>query len=204
MSSQKFRIAILASGNGSNAEEIIKYFNNHPDIEVGMLLSNNPKAFAMERAARLGIPSTAFSKEAFKQADIFLPWLKNNGITHVVLAGFLWLIPDYLIKSYTDKIINIHPALLPKYGGKGMYGSRVHEAVRASADTETGITIHLVNENYDEGKILFQATCRVEEDYTPEKIAECVHKLEHEHYPKVIENWILQDKNAKAQKTKFK
>ena len=116
---QKFRIAILASGNGSNAEAIIKYFNNHTAIEVGMLLSNNANAFALERASRLGIPSKTFTKEAFKQADIFLPLLKEKQITHIVLAGFLWLIPDYLIKSYPDKIINIHPALLPKYGGKG-------------------------------------------------------------------------------------
>lgn len=204
MSSQKFSIAILASGNGSNAEEIIKYFSNHPDIGVGMLLSNNSNAFALERANRLGIPSKAFTKEAFKQADIFLPWLVEKQITHIVLAGFLWLIPDYLIKSYPDRIINIHPALLPKYGGKGMYGSKVHEAVKASAETETGITIHLVNENYDEGKILFQARCNVESGYTPETIAECVHKLEHKHYPQVIEHWILQDKNTKAQKTKLK
>lgn len=191
MSLKKFRIAIFASGSGSNAEEIIKYFSNHSDISVDLLLSNNPDAFALERAKRLNIPSKIFNRQLFRETEEVLQWLQENDITHIVLAGFLWLIPEYLIKAYPDKIINIHPALLPKYGGKGMYGAKVHEAVKAAADKETGITIHLVNEKYDEGKILFQGRCRIEDHYTPEKIAECVHKLEYEHYPKEIEKWIL-------------
>lgn len=192
MSLKKFRIAIFASGSGSNAEEIIKYFSNHSDISVDLLLSNNPDAFALERAKRLNVPSKIFNRQLFRETEEVLQWLQENDITHIVLAGFLWLIPEYLIKAYPDKIINIHPALLPKYGGKGMYGAKVHEAVKAAADKETGITIHLVNEKYDEGKILFQGRCRIEDNYTSEKIAECVHKLEYEHYPKEIEKWILE------------
>jgi phosphoribosylglycinamide formyltransferase-1 len=116
--------------------------------------------------------------------------LKDYEVTHIVLAGFLWLIPDYLVRAFPNGIINIHPALLPKYGGKGMYGLKVHQAVKAAADKETGITIHLVNEHYDEGKILFQASCSLNGNQTAEEIAACVHKLEHEHYPRVIEKWI--------------
>lgn len=191
MPPEKFRIAIFASGSGSNAEEIIKHFKNHPDIDVSLLLSNNPAAFALERAKRLGITSKTFTRHEFRETHVVLEWLREKQITHVVLAGFLWLIPKYLIQAFPDRIINIHPALLPKYGGKGMYGTIVHEAVKAADETETGITIHLVNENYDEGKILFQGRCNIERHYTPEEIAQCVHKLEYEHYPKVIEKWIM-------------
>ncbi len=194
MSSKQFRIAIFASGSGSNAEEIIKYFKGHPHISVDLLLSNNPDAFALERARRLHIPAKIFNREAFRNTKEVLQWLREKQITHIVLAGFLWLMPEYLIAEYPDHIINIHPALLPKYGGKGMYGSKIHEAVKTAGDAETGITIHLVNEKYDDGKILFQGKCSIEENYTPEKIAECVHKLEYEHYPKEIEKWILQRK----------
>lgn len=189
---KKFRIAIFASGSGSNAEEIIKYFSNHPDIGVDLLLSNNPDAFALERAKRLNVPSKIFNRQRFRETEEVLLWLREKDITHIVLAGFLWLMPEYLIKAYPDRIINIHPALLPKYGGKGMYGAKVHEAVKAAAEKETGITIHLVNEKYDDGKILFQGRCNIDDHYTPEKIAECVHKLEYEHYPKEIEKWILE------------
>jgi phosphoribosylglycinamide formyltransferase 1 len=191
MSSPKIRIAILASGNGSNAEEIIRYFKDHPRIRVDLLLSNNPQAYALTRAGKLEISARAFTREQFKEQGIVLQWLKEYDITHLVLAGFLWLIPDNLTSAYPDKIINIHPALLPKFGGKGMYGAKVHEAVKAAGETETGITIHLVNENYDEGKILFQERCPVEDDYSALQIAACVQKLEHEHYPKVIEQWAL-------------
>ena len=117
--------------------------------------------------------------------------LEDASVTHIVLAGFLWMIPGYLLEMFPDRIINIHPALLPKYGGKGMYGATVHKAVKAARDKETGITIHLVNEQYDEGRILFQARCPITEELSPDDIANCVHKLEHEHYPKVIEEWIL-------------
>lgn len=191
MQPEKFRIAILASGNGSNAEAIIKHFKDHAFIEVGLVLSNKPTAFVLERAEKLGIKTKIFTRGQFLETREVLRWLLENNITHIVLAGFLWLIPDYLIKVYTDKIINIHPALLPKFGGKGMYGMKVHEAVKVSLEHETGITIHLVNEKYDDGKILFQGKCNVEDHYTPEKIAACVQGLEYKHYPKVIEQWIL-------------
>ncbi len=191
MSLKKFRLAILASGSGSNAEVIIQHFKNHPDVSVELVLSNNPTAFALNRAANAGISARAFSKEQFKNSQEILYWLDQRSITHIVLAGFLWLIPDYLIKAYPERIINIHPALLPKFGGKGMYGMKVHEAVKQAQEIETGITIHLVNEHYDEGRVLFQGTCVVEKAFTAEDISKCVQKLEHEHYPKVIEKWVL-------------
>lgn len=190
MSIKQFKVAVFASGSGTNAEEIFKYFRDHASIEVVMLLSNNPNAYALQRAENHHIKSYVFSRKEFQDGTLLPRYLKEAGVTHIVLAGFLWLIPDYLIRSYPDKIINIHPALLPKYGGKGMYGSKVHEAVKASGDLETGITIHLVNDRYDEGKILFQGSCAVTGNDSPEQIAACVHKLEHEHYPRVIEAWI--------------
>lgn len=191
MSDQKFKIAILASGSGSNAEEIFKYFKNHPAIEVALLLSNNPTAYALQRAKKFNIPSGAFTREEFKEGTKIQSWFLENKITHVVLAGFLWLIPDYLINNFPNRIVNIHPALLPKFGGKGMYGMKVHEAVKANLEFETGITIHEVNEHYDEGKVIFQASCPVTNDDTPESIAKKVHALEYEHFPRVIEQWIL-------------
>lgn len=186
----KARIAIFASGNGTNAEAIINFFKGHPSISVEFILSNNANAFVLERTKNHNIPSAVFSREQFRESQVVLDWLHERSITHIVLAGFLWLIPDYLIKSFPDRIINIHPALLPKYGGKGMYGAKVHEAVKAAGEVETGITIHLVNEHYDEGKILFQATCRIESTFDPTNIANCVHELEHLHYPRTIEKWI--------------
>lgn len=191
MSPKKFRLAVFASGNGSNAEEIFKYFKNHPSIEVRLLLSNKPDAFALQRAQHHGIKTIVFNRQEFSEGAGLRTRLQEEGITHIVLAGFLWLVPDYLVKLYPDRIINIHPALLPKYGGKGMYGTKVHEAVKAARDMETGITIHLVNEQYDDGKILFQGRCAITEYHSPDEIAACVHKLEHEHYPKVIEKWVL-------------
>jgi phosphoribosylglycinamide formyltransferase 1 len=187
----QYRIAIFASGSGTNAEEIMKYFQGHAAIKVVMLLSNKPDAYALERAKKFGVKTKVFNKQAFKETDEVLQWLHHEAVTHIVLAGFLWLIPSNLIQNYPDKIINIHPALLPKYGGKNMYGMKVHEAVRQAQDAETGITIHLVNEKYDDGKILFQATCSVKQNDSADQIAQCVHKLEYEHYPKVIEQWIL-------------
>jgi phosphoribosylglycinamide formyltransferase-1 len=188
--SVKSRIAIFASGNGSNAEEIIKRFQHHPSIEVVILLSNNPDAFALDRAKKFNIQTKVFSRQLFKGSHEVLNWLKEKQVTHIVLAGFLWLIPDYLIQAFPDHIINIHPALLPKFGGQGMYGIKVHEAVKAASEIETGITIHLVNEHYDDGKILFQGKCAVVDSASPQDIAACVHKLEYEFYPKVIEAWI--------------
>ncbi len=185
----KKRIAIFASGSGSNAEKIIRHFTGHPTIEVAIVLSNKPDAYVLERAKKFSIPSQVFNREEFRDPS-FTDVLHKHRITHIVLAGFLWLIPDYLVKNYPDRIINIHPALLPKYGGKGMYGAKVHEAVKLAGETETGITIHLVNEHYDEGAILFQASCPIGPAYSPDEIANCVHALEYKHYPDVIEKWI--------------
>jgi phosphoribosylglycinamide formyltransferase 1 len=188
----KNRVAIFASGNGSNAEEIIKYFASHPHIEVSLLLSNNINAIALQRAKRWNIETHVFDRVAFAHGDTILQLLREKKITHIVLAGFLWLIPPNLIGAYPDRIINIHPALLPKFAGRGMFGMNVHEAVRASGESETGITIHLVNEHYDEGKILFQGKCSVDANCSAEEIAKRVHALEYEHYSKVIETWILE------------
>jgi phosphoribosylglycinamide formyltransferase-1 len=184
------RIAIFASGSGSNAEEIMKYFKGHPSISVSMLLSNNAGAYALERAKRYNIPTQVFSRAEFTESTSVLDYLKEYQITHIVLAGFLWLIPPYLIAAYSGRIINIHPALLPQFGGKGMFGMKVHQAVKDSGARESGITIHLVNERYDEGRILFQGKCTIDENCSPEEIAERVHGLEYEHYPRVIEKWI--------------
>ena len=181
-------IAIFASGSGTNAEEIIKYFQGHPFIEITLLLSNNPDAYALVRAKKFGVATKVFTRIQFRESEEVVNWLKEAGITHIVLAGFLWLIPLSLIKTF-PRIINIHPALLPKYGGKGMYGMKVHEAVKAAGEKKTGITIHEVNEQYDEGRILFQTTCEVLSSDTPEQIADKIHLLEHAHYPKVIEKW---------------
>lgn len=186
------RIAIFASGSGTNAEEILAYFQYHPSIEVKVLLSNNPQAQALQRAERFKVKALTFNKAQFRDTYEVLAWLKDEKVTHIVLAGFMWLVPDYLIHAYPGKIINIHPALLPKFGGKGMYGKFVHEAVKAAGEVETGITIHEVNEHYDEGNIVFQATCGIEAADSVETIAQKVQKLEHIHYPKVIEQWILQ------------
>lgn len=184
------RVAVLASGSGTNAEEIFKYFRNHPSIQVVLLLSNNPLAYALERAKKYNIPSKVFTRSEFRESEEVLIWLQKRSVTHLVLAGFMWLVPDYLIKSYPHHIINIHPALLPKFGGKGMYGMHVHEAVQAAGEKETGITIHEVNERYDEGKILFQAKCEVSPSDTADEIANKVHQLEYQHYPSIIEEWI--------------
>ena len=186
----KARIAIFASGSGTNAEEIFKYFKDRSDIKVALLLSNNPDAYALERATKYGVDSKVFTKIQFRESEDVLNWFKQYEITHVVLAGFLWLIPQNLIKAFPHQIVNIHPALLPSFGGKGMYGMKVHEAVKNAGEIETGITIHEVNEQYDDGKILFQAKCNVHSTDTPEQIANKIHLLEHAHYPRVIEQWI--------------
>jgi phosphoribosylglycinamide formyltransferase-1 len=189
-----YRLAIFASGSGTNAEEIFKFFKNHKQISVAGLLSNNPDAYALVRATNHDVPTMVFNRKQFRETDEVVSWLKEKEITHIVLAGFLWLIPENLIHTFPGKIINIHPALLPKFGGKGMYGMKVHEAVEAAGETETGITIHEVNEQYDEGRILFKAICLVMPDDTPEAIANKVHQLEYAWYPKVIENWVLGSK----------
>jgi phosphoribosylglycinamide formyltransferase-1 len=186
----KPHIAVFASGSGTNAEAIFKHFKDHSLIEVVGLLSNNSKALALERAKNYDIPTMVFNRKMFYETHEVLDWMKEKIVTHVVLAGFMWHVPSYLIEAYPDKIINIHPALLPKFGGKGMYGMNVHEAVKAAGERETGITIHIVNEVYDDGKILFQDKCAIEQNYSPEEIANKVHALEHQHYSVIIEKWI--------------
>lgn len=184
------RIAIFASGNGSNAENIIRYFKNHPSIEVGLVVSNNPHAYVHERAKGLGIDSFTFAKAEFEDGYSVLELLKRYTIDFIVLAGFMLKIPRSLLDAFPDKIVNIHPALLPKHGGKGMYGDRVHRAVIESGETESGISVHYINGNYDEGDIIFQATCLLSSDDTYREVAEKVHKLEYEFYPVVIEKVI--------------
>lgn len=186
-----FRLAIFASGSGSNAVAICKYFSRHSQIEVALILSNNEQAGVLQKAQELGIQSITFSKKEFVEGGNVDALLQEKKITHLVLAGFLWLVPSFLIDRYPNKIINIHPALLPKFGGKGMYGARVHETVRNSGEVETGITIHLVNEHFDEGKALLQVRCPISPSDSVVDIAAKVQALEHQHYPKTIESWVL-------------
>jgi phosphoribosylglycinamide formyltransferase-1 len=181
------RLAIFASGNGSNAQRIIEHFSGNPRVSVGLVLCNREGAPVIGRAGRLGVRAEVFGKSDLYETGQVAALLEKGGITHLILAGFLWLIPAELITRYPGRIINIHPALLPKYGGKGMYGRKVHEAVIASGDAESGITIHQVNERYDDGGILFQARCRVEPGDTAETLAARVHELEYRYFPGVIE-----------------
>ncbi len=185
-------IAILASGSGTNAENIINYFKNSDSISVVYVLSNKKDAKVLERASRLNIPNKSFDKNDFIDTDEVLNLLKENA-DYVILAGFLWKIPAKILEAFPNKIINIHPALLPKYGGKGMYGMHVHNAVVENREKKTGITIHYVNENYDEGAIIFQKSFEILESDTPDDVAEKIHKLEQENFPKVIEKVILKN-----------
>ncbi|MGN0002902.1 MAG: phosphoribosylglycinamide formyltransferase [Sphingobacterium composti] len=184
----KKRIAIFASGSGSNAQKIMEHFKYADDAEVSLVLSNNPDAYVLQRADNFEIPSHIFDRHEFYQTDNVVDILKRLDIDLVVLAGFLWLVPENLLKAYPNKIINIHPALLPKHGGKGMYGDRVHKAVLEAGDEEHGITIHFVNENFDEGEVIYQGRFKVEKDDTLETIKFKGQQLEHLHYPKVVEN----------------
>ncbi len=181
------KILIFASGSGTNAQNIIEYFNELVEINVSLVFSNNKDAKVLDRAKNLGVDTVVFTREDLYQNSKVIEMLANEQPDLIVLAGFLWLIPSSIIKKFPNKIVNIHPALLPKYGGKGMYGMHVHRAVIDNKETESGITIHFVNEEYDAGDIIFQATCPVEKDDTPDLLAQRIHKLEHEHFPKVIE-----------------
>ena len=181
------KIAIFASGSGSNAENIVTYFKNNEKFEFSVILSNKADAFVHQRAKKLNIPSLTFSREAFSDGKTILDLLQKEEIDYIILAGFLLKIPQAIIEAFPDRIINIHPALLPKFGGKGMYGDRVHRAVVEAGETESGITIHYVNEHYDEGSIIFQAKCPVLATDSPDDVANKVHALEYEHFPKVIE-----------------
>jgi len=185
------KIAIFASGAGSNAKKIIEYFEGHRLITVSLIVCNKPDAGVLKIADQTGIPTLLIEKEKFFRGNAYTDELKERGIGFIVLAGFLWKIPDTLIKAYPGKIINIHPALLPNYGGKGMYGGFVHEAVITNKDKESGITIHYVDEHYDHGDIIFQARCPIEETDSPESLAKKIHALEHKYYPEVIEKTIL-------------
>lgn len=180
-------IAIFASGAGSNARKIIEHFSQHPKIRVELIVCNKPNAGVLNIADEHGIPTLILDKEQFFRGNAYVDEFKVDDIEFIVLAGFLWKVPDALIHAYPGKIVNIHPALLPKYGGKGMYGNFVHEAVIANKDKESGISIHLVDEVYDHGKIIFQTKCEVKEDDTPDTLAARIHELEHKHYAKVVE-----------------
>ena len=183
-------IAIFASGAGSNARKIMERFQNHPDIRVALVVSNKKDAGVLAVAAEFGVETLLINRASFYETELLLTELKTHSVDFVVLAGFLWLIPAYLVKAFPRRIVNIHPALLPKYGGKGMYGYHVHEAVKAAGETETGITIHYINEHYDEGDIIFQASCPLTTEDTPETIAQKVHALEHRYFPEVVEGWV--------------
>jgi phosphoribosylglycinamide formyltransferase 1 len=185
------RIAIFASGSGTNAQKIIEYFSASKEVFVDSLWSNNENAYALIRAEKLGIETFTFERDEFYHSNEILDNLYDRRIDMIVLAGFLWLVPRNLTELFI--VVNIHPALLPKYGGKGMYGMEVHKAVLASGDKESGITIHRVNQNYDQGEIIFQATCPVLPKDTPETLAARIHELEYQHYPRVIEEIFLKE-----------
>ena len=186
------RIAIFASGSGTNAENIIKYFHTNNAITIVRVLSNNKDAKVLKRANKLNIKYIHFDKKDFYETDFILDLLIEEA-DFIVLAGFLWKIPQKIIDAFPKKIINIHPALLPKYGGKGMYGMYVHQAIVAHKEKETGITIHYVNNNYDEGAVIFQAKIALTENETPETVALKIHQLEMEHFPKIIEQILKED-----------
>lgn len=185
------RIIIFASGSGTNAENLIAFFCNRDDASVVQVLTNNAQAKVIERCKKLNVSVLSFTKDDFLQSNHILNILKTSRANLIVLAGFLWKFPEFILKEFPNKIINIHPALLPKYGGKGMYGKRVHEAVIQNNENETGITIHYVNENYDEGAIIFQTKCDVNKTDTANDIAAKIHKLEMEYFPKVVEKLLF-------------
>lgn len=184
---RKTALAIFASGNGSNAQKLIDSFKESSLAVVALIVCNKPGAGVLRIAEKEGIPSLLLEKENFFRGDAYLPFLKEKGIDFLVLAGFLWKIPTALIEAYPKRIVNIHPALLPKYGGRGMYGQYVHEAVLQAGERETGITIHYVDEHYDNGDIIFQTACPVLAGDSLETIADRIHQLEYAHYPRVVE-----------------
>lgn len=194
------RLAIFASGNGTNAENIIRYFSGHSLISVSLVISNNSSAKVLQKAERHKVPTAVFTKLEWSSPTNIITILDKYQIDYIILAGFLLKISSEIIKLYSDKILNIHPALLPDYGGKGMYGMNVHKAVLANKEPRSGISIHLVNEEYDEGAVLFQAECEINKDETPETLAKKVHALEYRYYPRVIERYIFPSGTVKGQK----
>lgn len=181
------RIAIFASGSGTNMQRIAEYFTNNPSVEVTLVVCNKPGAGVIQRADNLHIPIVMIDRFNFYESDFLSQKLLEKEIDLIVLAGFLWLIPDHILKAFPNRIINIHPALLPKYGGKGMFGEKVHQAVIESGDKKSGITIHFVNEKYDDGAIIFQQELKVEPDETADSLAVRIHQLEYRYFPEVIE-----------------
>jgi len=180
------KLVLFASGSGTNVEAIANYFQDHPDVSISAVLTNKRDAKVIDRCNRLNISALVFNKWAFYRSDTVLEILRKLNPDLIVLAGFMWKVPDTIVQEFEDRIINIHPALLPKYGGKGMYGMHVHNAVKNAGDTQTGITIHYVNEVYDEGAIIRQAQIPVLPEDSSEDIAKKVHQLEYQHYPEVI------------------
>ncbi|MBE9583967.1 phosphoribosylglycinamide formyltransferase [Mucilaginibacter sp. JRF] len=191
----KKRIAIFASGSGSNAQKIMEHFKRHNDAEVAIILTNNPQAYVLQRADNFEIPSHVFNRQEFYEGDDVIRLLKNLNVDIIVLAGFLWLVPQSLLKAFPNKIINLHPALLPKYGGKGMYGDNVHKAILAAGEEESGITIHFVNEHFDEGEVIHQSRFKIEPGDTLEIVKFKGQQLEHHHFPRVVENLLKKMKS---------
>lgn len=184
------KLAILGSGNGTNAQQITEYFADKEDVEIVCIIYNMKDAYIAQRARNLGVEAHYFGRKAFYESSEVLDYLRAKEVDWVILAGFLWLVPQPMLDAYPNRIINIHPALLPAYGGKGMYGHHVHEAVVAAHEKESGITIHLVDNHYDRGTTLFQARCSVDPDETPDTLAAKIHLLEKEHFPRVIDQTI--------------
>jgi phosphoribosylglycinamide formyltransferase-1 len=186
------RLSIFVSGNGTNLQRIAEYFADNKDVEIANVVCNNPKAYSIERAKKLGIPLHMITREDFK-SEAFVKELQDLGIDLIVLAGFLWKLPENLVKAFPKKIVNIHPALLPKYGGKGFYGEHVHEAVVAAKEAQSGITVHYVNELYDSGEIILQARVSLDENETPDSLAAKIHQLEQAYFPVAIEQVLFSD-----------
>jgi phosphoribosylglycinamide formyltransferase-1 len=190
---EKKSILVFASGSGRNAENIVRHFSDNSFAKVTSVLTNNPEAGVIQKAKQLHVPVNIFSRKDFYETDDVLNFLLQQNPSLIILAGFLWLVPEKIIRAFPKKIINIHPALLPKFGGKGMFGSNVHKEVIASGEKESGITIHYVNEHYDAGDIIFQKKCSVDSDETPESLARKIHELENKYFPLVVESLLKED-----------
>ena len=186
-----WNITIFASGSGSNAENIFNYFKNSKLVRIGLVITDNPKAFVIERCRRQSVPCLVLSQRLLDDSDFMLGVLRDFRTNFVALAGYIKLVPEYIVTAFDNRIVNIHPSLLPKHGGKGMYGKRVHQSVLDCGDKESGITIHFIDNDYDRGSIIFQAKCPVLPDDTADSLAERVHALEYEYYPKIIEDTII-------------
>jgi len=189
------KIALFASGNGTNVQQIAEYFKNNNNVKIELIIVNKKDAYVRQRARDLGIEDIYFNREDFYNSNKVLDILMEKKIDFIVLAGFLWMVPQNILDNFPNSIINIHPALLPKYGGKGMYGHHVHEAVITNKEKESGITIHYVNDHYDEGQIIFQAKCEIMPNDTADDLAEKIHLLEKEYFPKIIES-VLESKEV--------